>query len=64
MNKITVYRYKVWDPGKWQLVSPPMMASRETISIHIKGEILEDTALEIDQELLDGNGMTPIETIQ
>jgi hypothetical protein len=60
MNTKTVFRYKSRDPRTQAWVLSRRMATREYITM-VKGrqlKILEGTATEMDESLLDSNGQT------
>jgi hypothetical protein len=56
MAKVTVYRFTKFDITDGNFKEPPSYASLETIK-QIKGTVLEGSAIEIEEAMLDGNGM-------
>ena len=55
MTSATVYRYRWYDISTDANEVRPIRGTREAIDC-ISGEIIEDSAEEIDASLLDGNG--------
>ena len=55
MANVTVYRYKSYDVSTDKNNVRPLRATRAAIE-EIRGEIIEDSAEEIESSLLDGNG--------
>lgn len=59
--KLTVYRYKVWDPqDDNQAQVPPFYAVREFIEQLEGASVIEDDYLEVDESDLDVYGRIPI----
>ncbi|MCQ0034657.1 MULTISPECIES: hypothetical protein [Burkholderia] len=58
MTRTTVYRYRWWDVSTDSNEVRPMRGTREAIG-RISGEIIEESAEDIDASLLDGNGFIP-----
>jgi hypothetical protein len=52
---VKVYRFRKYDILAGENKTPPMRGTCEAIE-RIKGNIIEDSAEEIDSALLDGNG--------
>ena len=59
--KLSVYRYKVWDPQNDNHAQiPPYYAIRSYIE-HLEGAtVIEEDYLEVDESDLDVNGRIPI----
>lgn len=55
MTRATVYRYRWYDVSTDSNDVRPMRGTREAID-RISGEIIEESAEEVDASLLDGNG--------
>lgn len=55
MQKVTVYYFTCYDIKTDQTLSSRRPATLETIAA-CKGEVLKDTAQEVDISSLDGNG--------
>jgi hypothetical protein len=55
MAHTTVYRYRWWDTSNDSNDIRPVRGTREAIE-RISGEIIEESAEEVDTSLLDGNG--------
>ncbi|WP_395065541.1 hypothetical protein [Paraburkholderia silvatlantica] len=55
MTRATVYRYKWYDVSTDSNKVRPMRGTREAID-RISGDIIEESAEEVDASLLDGNG--------
>jgi hypothetical protein len=55
MNKVTVYRFQIWDQNIRQNVWAPRMATVAAIQ-RINGAVDEATAQLVDRSALDGNG--------
>ena len=59
--KLSVYRYKVWDPQNDNHAQiPPYFAIREYIEQLEGASVIEDDSLEVDESDLDVNGRIPI----
>jgi len=58
--RLTVYRYKVWDPqDDNQAQVPPFYAVREFIEQLEGASVIEDDYLEVDESDLDVYGRIP-----
>jgi hypothetical protein len=62
MTTVTVYKFRKYDIASDQMQTSRRMATREAIQTIARGEILEDTALEVDANEVGGevSGMTRI----
>jgi hypothetical protein len=59
--KLSVYRYKVWDPQNDNHVQiPPYYAIRTYIEQLEGASVIEDDSLEVEESDLDVNGRIPI----
>ena len=59
--KLSVYRYKVWDPQNDNHAQiPPYFAIRTYIEQLEGASVIEDASLEVDESDLDVNGRIPI----
>ena len=59
--KLSVYRYKVWDPQNDNHAQiPPYFAIRTYIEQLEGASVIEDDSLEVDESDLDVNGRIPI----
>ena len=59
--KLSVYRYKVWDPQNDNHAQiPPYYAIRTYIEQLEGASVIEDDSLEVDESDLDVNGRIPI----
>ena len=59
--KLSVYRYKVWDPQNDNHAQiPPYLAIREYIEQLEGASVIEDDSLEVEESDLDVNGRIPI----
>ena len=54
-SMVTIYRFRKYDVTTDENKVRPLRATREAIE-NLKGEIIEESAEEIDSSLLDGNG--------
>ena len=55
MKMVTVYSFKRWDQEASEMKAAPRKATREAILI-CDGVLIEDTAEDVDEARLDGNG--------
>lgn len=55
MAMVTVYSFKACDPITSEMKTAPRKATREAIQM-CQGVPIEDTAEEVDEARLDGNG--------
>jgi len=62
MAKVKVYRYKGWDNLCWKELSPEAYATKNYIE-NSKLVKIEESGIEIDEELLDRNGHVTIERL-
>ena len=59
--KLSVYRYKVWDPQNDNHAQiPPYFAIRTYIEQLEGASVIEDDSLEVEESDLDVNGRIPI----
>jgi hypothetical protein len=59
--KLSVYRYKVWDPQNDNHAQiPPYYAIRTYIEQLEGASVIEDDSLEVEESDLDVNGRIPI----
>ena len=59
--KLSVYRYKVWDPQNDNHAQiPPYYAIRKYIEQLEGASVIEDDSLEVEESDLDVNGRIPI----
>ena len=59
--KLSVYRYKVWDPQNDNHAQiPPYFAIRTYIEQLEGASVIEDDSLEVEESDLDINGRVPI----
>jgi hypothetical protein len=64
MRTVTVYRFKKYDPNTDQEVISQSMGTREAISrVGRELVIIEDSGVEVDEALLDGNGMIDAKSV-
>ena len=59
MSKVKVYRFRKWNHVAGETVTSRRMATRSAIET-IDAKIIEESEAEIDNALLDGNGMTDV----
>lgn len=59
MQKVTVYYFMKYDPEKGKNVRSSLPATRKAIAL-FAGEVLEETAREVDVSCLDGNGQLKV----
>jgi hypothetical protein len=55
MSKVTVHRFKVFEINSGQEVVSKFYATRQAIE-QFKGVLIEGSAIEIEESMLDGNG--------
>jgi hypothetical protein len=55
MTSVTVYYFRRWDPRRGQNLVSRWPATRERIA-NLQGQLLEDTALQVDSSRLDSEG--------
>jgi hypothetical protein len=53
---VTVHHFRVWDFANDRWVYPPLKSSAERIKNEARGEIIPDTAEEVDLSDLDEHG--------
>ena len=58
MDKVTVYRFQIWDQNLGENVWAPRMATVGAIQ-RVNGAVDEATAQLVDRSALDGNGFYP-----
>lgn len=58
MDKVTVYRFQIWDQNIGENVWAPRMATVGAIQ-RVNGAVDEATAQLVDRSALDGNGFYP-----
>jgi hypothetical protein len=58
MDKVTVYRFQIWDQNIGENVWAPRMATVGAIQ-RLNGAVDEATAQLVDRSALDGNGFYP-----
>ena len=61
MAKVKVYYFKAWDGYEWNDVRSPRQATLEAIAT-AEGKAMMETAIEIDESELDGNGFRKVKT--
>jgi hypothetical protein len=55
MVMVTVYRFKVWDQMSGESILTRRMATRKAIETKFRGEVIEETAIEVEFRRLDGD---------
>ncbi|OIQ64176.1 hypothetical protein GALL_542740 [mine drainage metagenome] len=58
MAQVKVYRFKMWSVQRGEHVESDLLATREAIEASSELVLIPEGALELDDSLLDGNGMT------
>ena len=59
MSTVKVYRWKKFDVNSDEYKIGPRMATRQAIKLFGSAVPIEETETEVDESLLNGNGMTP-----
>jgi hypothetical protein len=55
MSKVTIYRFRVYDIGSDGMKTSRRWGTRKAIEQIARGEVLEDTAVEVEADAVESN---------
>jgi len=59
MKQVNIYRFRKYDVSRDEFQISSRWGTREAIVKNVRGEVLEDTETEVDEGVVDSDGLTP-----